>query len=335
MTDNSHNGSWASRLGPNYIALARIFTLLRNLDYWMKSTYLLLLGITCFGMALQGQALPAPKPADSASVLERVPEGAAVVAIVDGKPVTFSELQNFLAAMPPQSRAAATKDPESFLRQFALMHRLSKEAEDRHLDRQSPYREQLAYQRAMLLSTAGLNALSQEVRVESGEAEAYFEAHKADFVEVATKVIYLPFSNALPKAGEARTVMSESEALTLAQKLVSELRGGEDFVALVKKYSKDEASASRNGDFATLKKTDNIPAAVRSVVFALKPGQISDPVRQANGFYIFRAESVTEPEYLGVAAQINTRLHDEKFRKKMDVMRDSIQIKDLRPELIK
>ncbi|MCC7341746.1 MAG: peptidyl-prolyl cis-trans isomerase, partial [Bryobacterales bacterium] len=71
------------------------------------------------------------------------------------------------------------------------------------------------------------------------------------------------------------------------------------------------------------------------VVFALKPGQISDPVRQANGFYIFRAESVTEPEYLGVAAQINTRLHDEKFRKKMDVMRDSIQIKDLRPELIK
>lgn len=301
----------------------------------MKSTYLFLLGITCYGMTLWGQAPSAPKPAEPPSVLERAPEGTAVVAIVDGQPVTYSELQNFLGAMPPQSRAAATKDPESFLRQFALMHRLSKEAEDRHLDEQSPYREQLAYQRAMLLSTAGLNVLSQEVRIESGEAEAYFEAHKGDFVEVATKVIYLPFSNALPKAGETRKTMTESEALALAEKLVSELRAGADFVAKVKQYSKDEASAGRNGDFATLKTTDNIPAAVKAVVFQLKPGQISDPVRQANGFYIFRAESVTEPEYLGVATQINTRLHDEKFRKKMDALRDAIQIKDIRPDLIK
>jgi hypothetical protein len=187
----------------------------------------------------------------------------------------------------------------------------------------------------MLLSTAGLNVISQEIRIESGEAEAYFEAHKGDFVEVATKVIYLPFSNALPKAGETRTTMAESEALALAQKLVTELRAGADFVAMVKQYSKDEASASRGGDFATLKKSDNIPAEVKAAVFQLKPGQISDPVRQANGFYIFRAETVKEPEYLGVAAQINTRLHDEKFRKKMDEMRDSVQIKDMRPELIK
>ena len=301
----------------------------------MKSTQLFLLGITCLGMALWGQAPAAPKPAEQQSVLDRVPDANAVVAIIDGQPITYNELQGFLGAMAPQGRAAATKDPESFLRQFALMHRLSKEAEDRHLDRQSPYREQLAYQRAMLLSTAGLNVLSQEIRVDSGEAEAYFEAHKDDFAEIATKVIYLPFNNALPKAGEARKTMTESDALALAQKLIAELRAGADFVALVKQYSKDEASAGRNGDFATLKKSDNIPAEVKAAVFELKPGQISDPVRQANGFYIFRAETVKEPEYLGVAAQINNRLHEEKFRKKMDEMRDAVQIKDMRPELIK
>ena len=311
----------------------------------MKSTHLFLLGIICCGAPLWGQAPSGPasshspsshsQAAQSPSVLDRVPDGKTVVAVVDGKPVTYGELQSFLGAMPPQSRAAATKDPESFLRQFALMHRLSKEAEDRHLDQQSPYREQLAYQRAMLLSTAGLNVLSQEIRVESAEAQAYFEEHKGDFVEVATKVIYLPFSNALPKAGETRATMTESEALALAEKLVTELRAGADFVAMVKKYSKDEASAARNGDFATLKKTDNIPAEVKAVVFQLKAGEIGGPVRQPNGFYIFRAESVTEPEYLGVAARINTRLHDEKFRKKMDAMRDEIQIKDIRPELIK
>lgn len=301
----------------------------------MTSSRLFLLGISLFGLTLWGQAPAAPPSASQQSVLDRVPASDTVVAVVDGKPITYSELQNFLAAMPGQSRAAATKDPESFLRQFALMNRLSEEAEKRKLHEESPYREQLAYQRAMLLSTAGLNALGQEVRVESGEAEAYYQAHKADFAEVATKVIYLPFSNALPKAGEARKSMTESDALALAQKLVADLRAGADFVAMVKKHSKDEASASRDGDFAKLKKTDSIPAEVKAVVFRMKAGEISDPVRQPNGFYIFRVESVTEPDYLGVAAQINSRLHDEKFRKKMDAMRDSIEVKDMRPDLIK
>lgn len=301
----------------------------------MKSFYLLFLGVPCLGMALWGQTPAAASAAEQGSVLERQPDNAAVVAMVDGKPVTYGELQGFLSAMAPQSRMAATKDPESFLRQFGLMQRLSKVAEDRHLDQQSPYREQLAYQRDMLLSTAGLNALSQDVRIESGEAEAFFEAHKSDYVEAATKVIYLPFNNTPPKTGEAREVPNESDALALAEKLVKELRGGADFVAMVKQYSKDEASAAKNGDFATLKKTDNIPAEVKAAVFSLKAGEISSPVRQPNGFYIFRVESVKEPEYLGVAAQINTRLHDEKFRKKMDSMRDAIEIKDIRPEMIK
>lgn len=300
----------------------------------MKSSRLFLFGLPFFGIALWGQAVAA-SGAESQSVLERSPEGSEVVAVVDGKPITSRELQGFLSGMPPQSRMAAVKDPESFLRQFGLMQRLSKIAEERHLDQQSPYREQLAYQREMLLSTAGLNALSQDVLVESNEAVAYFEAHKADYAEVATKVIYLPFNNTPPKAGESRITPSESEALALAEKLVKELRGGADFVSMVKRYSKDEASAAKNGDFATLKKTDNIPAEVKAAVFDLKPGEISGPVRQPNGFYIFRVESVKEPEYSAVAAQINTRLHDEKFRKTMDSLRDTIEIKDIRPELIK
>lgn len=258
-----------------------------------------------------------------------------MVAVVDGQPVTVTQLQSFLAAMPAQNRAVAVKDPEAFLRQYALMNRLTKEAEQRKLDQQSPYREQLAYQRSMLLSTAGLNALSQEVRVSSAEAQEFYEAHKSDFAEYATKVIYIPFSNAVVKPGETRKSMTESDALALAQKLVGQLRAGADFVAMVKQHSKDEASAKRDGDFAKLKKTDNIPANVKEVVFALKPGQISDPVRQPNGFYIFRLEAMTEPEYSAVAAQINTKVHDEKFRKKMDALRDEIEVKDLRPELIK
>lgn len=298
----------------------------------MKSASLILLALLCASAPGWSQASGA---AESKSVLERFPDPQEVVAVVDGQPITLSQLQSFLAAMPAPNRAAATKDPEAFLRQYALMNRLTQEAERRKLDQESPYREQLAYQRAMLLSTAGLNALSQEVKVSSAEAQQYFEAHKADFAEYATKVIYIPFSNAVLKPGEVRKSMTESDALALAQSIVGQLRAGADFVAMVKQHSKDEASVRRDGDFATLKRSDNIPAEVKAAVFALKPGQISDPVRQPNGFYIFRLESLKEPEYAAVAAQIDSRVHDEKFRKMMDALRDQITVKDLRPELIK
>jgi parvulin-like peptidyl-prolyl isomerase len=298
----------------------------------MKPAVLILLGVLCAATAGWAQA---PAASSSPSVLERFPDPKEVVAVVDGQPITLTQLQSFLAAMPAQNRAVAVKDPEAFLRQYALMNRLTKEAEQRKLDQQSPYREQLAYQRSMLLSTAGLNALSQEVRVSSAEAQEFYDAHKSDFAEYATKVIYIPFSNAVVKPGETRKSMTESDALALSQKIVGQLRAGADFVAMVKQHSKDEASVKRDGDFAKLKKTDNIPPNVKEVVFALKPGQISDPVRQPNGFYIFRLEAMTEPEYAAVAAQINTKVHDEKFRKKMDALRDEIEVKDLRPELIK
>ena len=35
------------------------------------------------------------------------------------------------------------------------------------------------------------------------------------------------------------------------------------------------------------------PDAIKTAVFALKPGELSEPVRQPNGFYLFRAEEVT------------------------------------------
>ena len=62
---------------------------------------------------------------------------------------------------------------------------------------------------------------------------------------------------------------------------------------LVKENSDDETSREKDGDFATLRSTDNIPDAFRAAVFALKQGEVSEPLKQPNGFYLLRAEEVT------------------------------------------
>lgn len=258
-----------------------------------------------------------------------------VVAIVDGRSLTLGEIRAFLSAMPPQNRGTALQDPAGFLRQYALMGKLTEIAESNNLANESPYKEQLEYQRRVLLSTAGVNLLSQRIGVSDAEMRSYYEAHKPDFAEVKVKVIYVPFLNKAPQQGEKRTSMTESEALAHAQKIVADIKGGADFVEMVKQHSKDEGSRAKDGDFATLKMADNIPQGVKEVVFALEVGEVSDPVRQPNGFYIFRAEEKKLPEYETVAPTLNSKVHDEKFRRRMDELRDSIEVKDIKPELLK
>ena len=62
---------------------------------------------------------------------------------------------------------------------------------------------------------------------------------------------------------------------------------------LVKENSDDETSREKDGEFATLRSSDNIPDAFRTAVFALKKGDVSEPLKQPNGFYLLRAEEVT------------------------------------------
>jgi parvulin-like peptidyl-prolyl isomerase len=205
-----------------------------------------------------------------------------------------------------------------------MMLKLTEMAEKNKLDQESPAREALAYNRAYILSNAQLSRISQDVEIPAGEHEKYYEANKDRYQQVRVKAIYLPFSST-PVAGAKQT--AEPEAKALAGKLVTKLRAGADFVAMVKEYSQDSASKQKDGDFPVIRKSDNIPEAIRSVVFNLKKGEISDPVRQPNGFYIFRAEEVQARPLSEVKAEIDGDLRDKKAREILDGLVKELGIK--------
>jgi hypothetical protein len=61
-----------------------------------------------------------------------------------------------------------------------------------------------------------------------------------------------------------------------------------------------------------MRRSDNLTDAIRDAVFALKQGEVSSPVRQPNGFYIFKAEEVGYRPQSGVRDEIQrpqTRMH--------------------------
>ena len=98
---------------------------------------------------------------------------------------------------------------------------------------------------------------------------------------------------------------------------MQQARGGVDFVKLVKEFSQDKASAGQNGDIGmpVRKTTTQIPETMRNAVLALKAGQVSDPVRHENGYYIFRAESAGVLPYEKVKDEIYKELKDVGFNR--------------------
>jgi parvulin-like peptidyl-prolyl isomerase len=124
---------------------------------------------------------------------------------------------------------------------------------------------------------------------------------KSHFIRGAS--IFRFSTNPAASAG-GKKPLTEDAAKAKASKLLADLRAGADFIKAVKEYSEDETSRAKDGDFQTLRPSDNIPDSIKSAVFALKPGELTDVVRQPSGFYIFRAEEVSSQPLAEVRGEI-------------------------------
>src|SRR5262249_46144202 len=124
---------------------------------------------------------------------------------------------------------------------------------------------------------------------------------------VKVKAIYVSFSP------DGKKGLTEAQAKAKADKILAQIRAGGDFVKLVRENSEDETSRAKNGDFATLRPTDNIPDAIRTAVFALKPGEVTEPVRQPSGFYLLHADEVNYRPFSQARDEIFNELKQQRY----------------------
>jgi hypothetical protein len=75
-----------------------------------------------------------------------------------------------------------------------------------------------------------------------------------------------------------------------AQDAVARARKNEKFSNLVREFS-DAASRSDEGDLGWMKK-GQLAQPIEDAVFALKRGQVTDPIKLPNGFLILRVEDI-------------------------------------------
>jgi len=235
-----------------------------------------------------------------------IPDQTTIAVFDDGVKLTMGDFKKIFAVLPPDNQPLALRNRQTFLQQWAFMRKLAQMAEKQKLDLESPAREQLEYSRFAILSQAKLAEALNSIIVEPAEIVKSYDTDKERFKEVRVKAIYVSFG----KSGKAP---SEDEAKAKATRLLAEIRGGADFVKLVKENSDDDTSKAKDGDFATLRRNDNIPDAIRAAVFSLKQGEVTEPVRQPNGFYLLRAEEVRYPPLSQVRDEIFTELRQRHY----------------------
>ncbi len=247
---------------------------------------------------------------------QTVPTGAVpdetVVANVDGKDVTAGEIRKTMAFMPNEFIQLFQQNPKYAVQQLYMLRYLSDEGEKAKLGEQSPLKEQLEFLRANSMASAMISHEHNYYRVSNQEMKEFYDKNQARYQQAKIKVIYIAFkptapvvgqvpsgqsledvARALTEGGSSQTQRTEADARKLAEDLVKQIRGGADFAKLVAEYSEDPTSKAAGGDFGTVNVSSSYSPDVKKAVLALKVGEVTDPLRQSNAFYIIRVEEKT------------------------------------------
>ncbi len=150
-----------------------------------------------------------------------------------------------------------------------------------------------------------------KVSVSPGEVTEYYKAHPEEFKQGDR----VKLQQILIRLG-ART---DEEAKAFAQKIVAELRAGKPFEEMAKTYS-EGSEAKDGGEMGWIEK-GQLMGQIDEKVFALKTGEITEPIQSTLGYHIFK---LTERQALGtrsleeVRDQIQEILFKQKTRERLE-----------------
>src|SRR5439155_6827267 len=255
---------------------------------------------------------PAIAQAQSAQLVDRI------VAVVNKEVITLSELSAAVGSAERQLRRQGTPAPERAVLERQLLERLVIDkaqlqrardtgirVDELQLDRAvqriaennkmtladfrralerdgvafDAWREDLREQ--IMVSRLREREVEDKVQVNDTEIDLFLEEIKANPARSEYNV-----SHILVRVPEQATPERITEARARAQKALAEARAGGDFARIAASYS-DAPDALEGGNLGW-RTHERVPELFSSVLAAMRPGEVSEPLRSPAGFHVLK-----------------------------------------------
>lgn len=236
---------------------------------------------------------PAPGAAPSTGPATAPSDPNAVVITIGDHKITAAQFLELVKALPAQYQDTA-RGPgrRDFARNLVELQVLADQAIKLGLDQQPDTKLQIEFQKDNMLAQAMFLNLQQTTNVSDAEIQAYYDAHKADYETLTARHILIRVKGAPMPAAPGKPELSDDEAKAKAESIRKRIVGGEDFAKIAKEESDDTSSGEKGGDLGEFKKGMMVPP-FETAAFALKPGDISEPVLTPFGYHIIQVQSHT------------------------------------------
>ena len=254
-----------------------------------------------------------------------------VVLTVGETKITAAAFEQIAAALPPQFQSVlATMGKKGFAEQFASLLSLAMEGEKRQLDQSEEFQRMVEFDRKVLLAQLTMNQIAQETGpVGAEEVNYYYQTHLPDFEQVKVTGIYLPFaplksgSLVTPQTLSAKPTYTEQQAQRKALELRVRIQSGQNMAALAKAESQ-HPTAAKGGDFGYISREQSqLAVPLVNAIFSLQPHQISAPLKDKSGYYIFRVEEKRTQPLEEIRQAIQTSLSMQKLNLRMETLKQS------------
>jgi parvulin-like peptidyl-prolyl isomerase len=260
----------------------------------------------------------APSVAPSASAPAATqPDNSARVVVRFGKhQLTAAEFEKMVNSLPAQYQALARGEAKRRIAaEYAKMLALADEARRRNLDQREPTRTKIEFNVNNMLAAAAYQEIQSQTSVSEAEIQAYYDAHKMEFERVHARHILIRLQP-ITEEKTKKPGLTDEQAKAKAEDIRKQILAGVDFAKLAKENSDDSSTAEKGGDLGYFRRGSMVPE-FENAAFALKPNEVSEPVKSPFGYHVIRVEDHSATPLTEVQTEISSKVKAEKVEQEV------------------
>ncbi|MDP3029935.1 MAG: peptidylprolyl isomerase [Deltaproteobacteria bacterium] len=242
-----------------------------------------------------------------------------IVAKVGKQVLTAEALNQRVNSLPPEYQKMIRQNPQfrqSLIDRWVQLSLLSQEARARKLDRDRAIAEKINELVDTVLAQEFVTKyVFDKIEVTDKEISNYYSEHKAEFEEPEMVKARHILAKVPPEAKPDDWASAEARIREIKKRL----DGGEDFAATAQASSEDPGSKDKGGELGFFPRGQMVPEFEKAA-FALRTGEVSEPVKTAFGYHIIKAEDRKEAKtkvFNEVKEEVKNRLIETKQEEAM------------------